>query len=179
MTTLRTCHRRQTGKASPNHHAQSSPILLSPSPLFSLLHLSFLPPPRFFLGVDKRRRHHRIATLKASQHRQTEMASPNAYAENPPAWTNGEDIPTWLRPEPLSAAKRRQHHHMTTLRTCHRRQTGKASPNHHAQSSPILLSPSPLFPSSIFLFSSPSPLLPRRRQTETTPPNRYTEGQSA
>ena len=134
MVTLRTCHRRQTGKASPNHHAQSSPILLSPSPPFSLLHLSFLLPfPRFFLGVDKRRRHHQIATLKASQRRQTEMASPNAYAGNPPAQANRDDTTKWLRSAALTVAKRRWRHSLATLGTRQRSQAEETPPNRYAE----------------------------------------------
>ena len=99
-----------------------------------------------------------------------EMTSPFAYAhlfsaqpsgeatpEQPrpaaPAETDGDSTTTCLRSEPLSAAKRRNHRQITTLRARQRRQAEKPYPNNHAER-------------------------PQRRQMEMTSPFAYAGGRS-
>ena len=142
-----------------------------------------------------------MATLTASQHSQTEKASPNVYAQNPSAQPNGDGTTKRLRSEPLSTAKRRRHHQTATLRTPQRSQTETAPPNGEAIPKRLrsdLSNPPPLFPSSPSLFPAPGVAIrrwhhpngdgttqtatlrtPQRRQTETASPNGYTQNPSA
>ena len=61
------------------------------------------------------------------------MASPNAYAENPPAQANRDDTTKWLRSAALTVTKRRWRHSLATLGTRQRSQAEETPPNRYAE----------------------------------------------
>ena len=77
-----------------------------------------------------------MATLRIPQRSQTEKPHPNNHAQQPPAETDGDDSPVYPRSFVLSAAKRRNHRQITTLRARQRSQTEKPYPNNHAERPP-------------------------------------------
>lgn len=90
MPTLRTRQRSQTRVASPDTYAYSTSA--QPDGEGTTKRLRSEP-----ANVAKWRRHHQMATLRARQHSQMEKTSPNDYAQNPSAQSDGEGTTKRLR----------------------------------------------------------------------------------
>ena len=124
-----------------------------------------------------------MATLTHARRSQTEMASPNPHAQPFSPQPDGETIPKQLRSAAPTAVKRRQHLQSPTLRTPHRSQTAKPSPNSYAQPLPPRSNgdsiSNPLHSEHLSVAKPrwqpqiPTLTAPQRRQMETAPPNSY------